>query len=112
MRLVKSSNVQITGNTMTQKKKNKKTKNACGIVVTTKSSATINKNKINASPKDGVFVVTGSKATMDRNTIKKTGRYGVNVCDKSNVVLKKSNKLSKCGKRKTNTYSGGKIKKK
>ena len=112
MRLVKSSNIQITGNTMTQKKKNKKTKNACGIVVTTKSSATINKNKINASPKDGVFVVTGSKATMDRNTIKKTGRYGVNVCDKSNVVLKKSNKLSKCGKRKTNTYSGGKIKKK
>lgn len=111
IRLVKSANNQIKKNTLVQVKNNKKTSSACGIVLTTNSSATITGNKIQNSPKDGVFVVTKSKATLTNNTIKKTGRYGLNVCEKSTVISKK-NKMTKCGKRPTNTYDGGKIKKK
>jgi parallel beta-helix repeat protein len=111
IRLVKSKNDTIEKNTMTQKKKNKKTSDACGIVVTSKSAATITGNKITKSPKDGIFVTEKSKATITGNTIKKTGRHGINVCVKSTVVAK-SNKISGYKSKKTNTFSGGKIKKK
>jgi parallel beta-helix repeat protein len=111
IRLVQSKKNTISNNTLTQKKKNKKTKEACGIVLTTKSAATITGNKITSSPKDGIYVVSRSKATVTGNTIKKTGRHGINVCDKSTVTMKR-NKISKYKGKVTNTYSGGKIKKK
>ncbi len=111
IRLVKSKNILIQSNTLNQKKKNKKTSEACGIVVRENSQATIQNNRITNSPKDGIFVIAKSKVIMTGNTIKKTGRYGLNVCDKSTVV-NKNNKMTKCKKRVTNTYSGGKIKKK
>lgn len=109
IRLVKSKNNQITGNTLTQKQKNKKTNKACGIVVTTKSGATISGNQIHNSPKDAIFVVDKSKATVKGNNINKAGRYGLNVCENSTVTSKK-NKLKGCKKKQTNTYKGGKIK--
>lgn len=109
IRLVKSAKNKLNKNKLTQKKKNKKTQDACGIVVTTNSSATIEKNQIKNSPKDGIFVVTSSKATVTGNTIKKTGRYGLNVCVKSTVTSKK-NKMTKCGKRPTNVYDRSRIK--
>ncbi len=109
IRLVKSKNIKIDGNTFTQKKSNKKTAKACGIVLMNASSATITKNQINNSPKDGIFLNQKSTATIKNNTIKKTGRYGLNVCNKSKATAKK-NKMTKCKKRKTHTLSGGKIK--
>ena len=111
IRLVSSKKITIQKNTLTQKKKNKATKEACGIVLTTGSQATIKSNKINNSCKDGIFVTNKSKATITSNTIKKTGRHGINVCVKSNVTMKK-NKISKFKNKLTNTYAGGKIKKK
>ena len=110
IRLVKSKNAQITDNILIQKKNNKRTKEACGMVITTSSSATVSKNKINSSPKDGIFVTGKSKATIKSNTIKKAGRYGINACEKSTVTAKK-NKLSACKKDKLKASSGGKIKK-
>lgn len=109
IRLVKSKNIKIQSNTLNQKKNNKKTAKACGIVLMSASSATITKNKINNSPKDGIFLNQKSTATIKNNTIKKTGRYGLNVCNKSKATAKK-NKITKCKKRKTHTLSGGKIK--
>ncbi len=109
VRLVKSKKIKIESNTFTQKKNNKKTAKACGIVLMSASSATITKNKINSSPKDGIFLNQKSTATIKNNTIKKTGRYGLNVCNKSKATAKK-NKMTKCKKRKTHTLSGGKIK--
>ncbi|MBE5940959.1 MAG: right-handed parallel beta-helix repeat-containing protein [Lachnospiraceae bacterium] len=109
IRLVRSKNAVINNNTFTQKKINKKTKEACGIAMTTDSDATITKNKINNSPKDGIFLNSKCKATVKNNTIKKTGRYGLNVAGKSTMISKK-NKITKCKKRKTNASGGGKIK--
>jgi parallel beta-helix repeat protein len=111
IRLVKSKNNVIEKNTLTQKKKNKKTASACGIVITTKSSATVTGNKIMNSPKDGIFVVAKSSAKITKNNIKKTGRHGVNVCEKSTVTMK-GNKISGYKAKITNTYAGGKIKEK
>lgn len=109
IRLVKSKNIQIDSNNLTQKKSNKKTQSACGIILMSGSSATITKNEIKNSPKDGIFLNQKSQATIKNNTIKKTGRYGLNVCNKSKATAKK-NKITKCKKRKTHTLSGGKIK--
>lgn len=109
IRLVSSKNIKIDGNTLNQKKNNKKTASACGIILMGGSSATITKNKISNSPKDGIFLNQKSQATIKNNTIKKTGRYGLNVCNKSKATAKK-NKMTKCKKRTTHTYSGGKIK--
>lgn len=111
IRLVGSKNNTIDANTLAQKKKNKRTASACGIVLTTNASADITNNKITNSPKDGIFVITKSKAVVSKNTIKKTGRHGINVCDKSTVTMK-GNKISGYKGKITNTYSGGKIKKK
>ena len=109
IRLVKSKNIKIHKNTLNQKKNNKKTKAACGIVVTTNSTATITNNKISNSPKDGIFVISKCKATIKNNTINKTGRYGLNACEKSTIISRK-NKMTKCKKRKTNTSADAKIK--
>jgi parallel beta-helix repeat protein len=111
IRLVESKKSTIKNNTLTQKKKNKKTSEACGIVLTTKSDATITGNKITSSPKDGIYVFSNSKATVSKNTIKKTGRHGINVCANSAVTMK-GNKISGYKGKITNTYSGGKIKNK
>lgn len=111
IRLVKSKKNQITNNVLTQKKNNKKTKVACGIVVYLNSSATIKNNKINSSPKDGVHVVSKSSATVTSNTIKKCGRYGVFSNEKSTVTAKK-NKISKAKQGKLQASSNSKLKKK
>lgn len=112
IRLVSSRKNLIEKNTLTQKrKKNKKTEKACGIVLTTKSSATIKNNTISNSPKDGIFVVTKCTATIIGNKVTKSGRYALNVCEHSTVISKK-NKFSKSKKRHLNTYDHAKIKKK
>lgn len=111
IRLVKSKKINIKKNSLVIKKNNKKTKKACGIVVTTNSSATIESNTIKNAPKDGIFVVTSSSATVKKNTINKTGRYGLNVCEKSKATSIK-NKYKKCKKRLYNEYNKSKIKKK
>lgn len=111
IRLVKSKKINITKNSFVNKKNNKKTAKACGIVITTSSSATVTGNTIKNSPKDGIFVVTKSSATVKKNTINKTGRYGLNVCEKSKVTSIK-NKFKKCKKRPYNEYNKSKIKKK
>lgn len=90
IRLVTSKKNQITNNVLTQKKNNKKTKQACGIVVTTGSSATIKNNKINSSPRDGIYVVSKSTATITGNTIKKCGRYGLYASERSTITDKKN----------------------
>ena len=111
IRLVKSKNITITNNSFVVKKSNKKTKKACGIVVTTSSSATITGNTIKNAPKDGIFVVTKCTATVQKNTINKTGRYGLNVCENSKARSVK-NKFKKCKKRPYNEYKKSKITKK
>lgn len=111
IRLVKSKNITINKNSFVNKKNNKKTKKACGIVLTTNSSATITGNTIKNSPKDGIFVVTKCNATVKNNKIVKTGRYGLNVCDNSKARSIK-NKFKKCKKRPYNEYKKSKIKKK
>ncbi len=111
LRLVSSKNDVVSDNSFVNKKNNKKTAKACGIVITTKSSATIIGNTIKNSPKDGIFVVTKSSATVKKNTINKTGRYGLNVCDNSKARSIK-NKFKKCKKRPYNEYKKSKIKKK
>ena len=109
IRLVRSTKITIDRNVLTQKKNNKKTVSACGIILAEQSSATITNNKITNSPKDGIFLNQKSSATIKNNTINKAGRYGLNVCNKSKATSKK-NKFTKCKKRKTHAYSGGKIK--
>lgn len=111
IRLVKSKNININKNILVVKKSNKKTKKACGIVLTTSSSATITSNTIKNAPKDGIFVVTKCNATVKSNTINKTGRYGLNVCDNSKARSVK-NKFKKCKKRPYNEYKKSKITKK
>ena len=111
IRLVKSKNINILKNSFVIKKNNKKTKKACGIVVTTNSSANIEGNTIKNAPKDGIFVVTKCSATVKKNTVNKTGRYGLNVCDNSKATSIKT-KYKKCKKRPFNEYKKSKIKKK
>lgn len=111
IRLVKAKNNIVNKNSFVNKKNNKKTSKACGIVLTTASSATITGNTIKNSPKDGIFVVTKCTATVKNNTINKTGRYGLNVCDNSKATSVK-NKFKKCKKRPYNEYKKSKIKKK
>lgn len=110
IRLLNSKNAQIGNNVLAQKNNNKRTKEACGIVISKNSGATVISNKINKSSKDGVFVNGKSTATLRNNVIKGTGRYGINVCEKSKAVAK-SNKLSSCKKAAMKTSTGGKIKK-
>lgn len=109
IRLVKSKSNQITNNVLTQKKKNKKTKEACGIVVTTNSNATIKNNKINNSPKDGIFVTAKSSAKITGNTIKKCGRYGLFAAEKSTITDKK-NTIKKAKKEARKASADSKIK--
>ncbi|MCR5701904.1 MAG: right-handed parallel beta-helix repeat-containing protein [Lachnospiraceae bacterium] len=111
VRLVKSKNNSLINNTLEIKKKNKKTKKACGVVITTKSSATLTGNTIKNACKDGIFVVTKSSAVVKSNKVLKTGRYGLNVCEKSNARSIK-NTFKKCKKRHYNEYNKSKIKKK
>lgn len=110
IRALESTKTTISNNSLTHKKNNKKTRNACGIVLTDKSNLTLKNNKITNTPKDGIFVNTKSKANITRNTIKKTGRYGLNVIEKSTVKSKK-NTITNCKKGSTSTWDGGKIKK-
>ena len=111
IRLVKSKNINISNNSFVNNKKNNKTNKACGIVVTTKSSANITNNTFKNSPKDGIFVVTDSSATVKSNIVNKTGRYGLNVCEKSKAKSVE-NKFKKCKKRPYNEYDKSKITKK
>ncbi|MBE5924976.1 MAG: hypothetical protein E7271_11045 [Lachnospiraceae bacterium] len=111
IRLVKSKDNSLINNTLEIKKKNKKTQKACGIVITTKSSATLTGNTIKNALKDGIFVVTKSSAVVKSNKIIKTGRYGLNVCEKSTARSIK-NTFKKCKKRQYNVYDKSKIKKK
>lgn len=111
IRLVKSKNNSIINNILEIKKKNKKTQKACGVVITTKSSATLTGNTIKNACKDGIFVVTKSSAVVKSNKIIKTGRYGLNVCEKSTARSIK-NTFKKCKKRPYNEYNKSKIKKK
>lgn len=110
IRLVSSKKNKIINNVLTQKKNNKKTKEACGMVITTGSSATVKNNKINNSPKDGIFVVSKSSAVITGNTIKKCGRYGLFASEKSTITDKK-NKIQKAKKVAKKASTDSKIKK-
>lgn len=110
IRLVKSKKITISNNAFNQKKNNKKTNKACGIVITTGSNAKVANNTIQNSPKDGIFVVSKSSADINSNTIKKTGRYGVFASEKSTVTAKK-NKISKTKGDKLRAGSDSKMKK-
>lgn len=111
IRLVKSKKDQITDNVLTQKKNNKKTKEACGMVITTNSNATIKGNQITNSPKDGIYVVSKSNAVITGNKIQKCGRYGLFASKKSKITDKK-NKIKKAKKKSKKASSDSKIKKK
>ena len=86
VRLVKSTKNTILGNRITVKNKNSKCKNACGIVLTNGSSATITQNILKKANKDSIFVTQKSTAAIKKNTIQGAGRYGVHASEKSKVT--------------------------
>lgn len=122
IRLIQSTDITISKNTIVGKTNNSKSKEQCGIVLNTNSkavisgniinnsnkdgiylfagcSAEIKGNKINNSKRDGIFLNRNCSATITKNTISKTVRHGINAGG-SSKVKQKSNKFIKIGKKK------------